>query len=145
MSLFLCNFYSTVIILQFLPEKIILYFFLSILNDFKMSHDNIEQVELVENLPPIYLPYQFLHNLHPILVWGKLKYLIFLKPINTIKLYRYLRQKVWHRIMTKICKFTLSEKSINQKKKKKNFLKDESTIGFIWYVQSGQSFQCSLY
>ena len=31
----------------------------------------IEQAELVENLPPSYLPYKFLHNLHSFLLWEK--------------------------------------------------------------------------
>ena len=33
----------------------------------------IEQVELVENLPPIYLPCRFLHNLHSFVQWEKVK------------------------------------------------------------------------
>ena len=32
-----------------------------------------EQVELVENLPSIYLPYRFLHNLHSLILWEKVK------------------------------------------------------------------------
>ena len=32
-----------------------------------------EQAELVENLPPSYLPYRFLHNLHSFLLWEKMK------------------------------------------------------------------------
>ena len=32
-----------------------------------------EQAELVENLPPIYLPYRFLHNLQSFLLWEKVK------------------------------------------------------------------------
>ena len=39
----------------------------------------IEQAELVENLPPSYLPYRFLHNLHSFLLWGKVKILDFFK------------------------------------------------------------------
>ena len=32
-----------------------------------------EQAEVVENLPPSYLPYRFLHNLHSFLLWEKVK------------------------------------------------------------------------
>ena len=33
----------------------------------------IEQVELVENLTPSYLPYRFLYDLALFLLWGKVK------------------------------------------------------------------------
>ena len=45
-------------------------------NIVKISEKN-EQEELVENLPPSYLPYRFLQNLHSYLLWKKQKYLIF--------------------------------------------------------------------
>ena len=32
-----------------------------------------EQPELVKNLPPSYLPFKFLHNLHSFLLWEKVK------------------------------------------------------------------------
>ena len=32
-----------------------------------------EEVELVENLPSIYLSYKFLHNLHSFVLWEKVK------------------------------------------------------------------------
>ena len=52
------------------------------------SFRNVEQVELVENLHPNYLPFQFLHNLQPFLYYGKnAKNLIVLKPLNRIKLF----------------------------------------------------------
>ena len=38
-----------------------------------------EQAILVENLPPIYLPYRFLHNLHLFLLWEKVKILEYFK------------------------------------------------------------------
>ena len=34
---------------------------------------NIEQAELVEKLPPSYLPYRFLQTLHSFLLWEKMK------------------------------------------------------------------------
>ena len=61
-----------------------------------MFHDNIvkiseknEQGELVENLPPSYLPYRFLHNLHSFLLWEKVKIFDFFlkKPMTRIKLF----------------------------------------------------------
>ena len=39
----------------------------------------IEPVEPVEKLPPSYLPYRFLHNLHSFLLWGKVKTFDFFK------------------------------------------------------------------
>ena len=41
--------------------------------------EKLKQVELVENLPPSYLPYKFLHNLHSFLLWEKVKIFEFLK------------------------------------------------------------------
>ena len=45
-------------------------------NIVKISEKN-EQADLVENLPPNYLPYRFLHNLHSFLLLEKWKYFIF--------------------------------------------------------------------
>ena len=39
----------------------------------------IEQAELVENLPPSYLPYRFLPNLHSFLLWSKSENIWFIK------------------------------------------------------------------
>ena len=39
----------------------------------------MEQVEFVENLPPSYLPYKFLYNLHSFLLWEKVKIFDFSK------------------------------------------------------------------
>ena len=56
----------------FVSENIYIFFFLIFFAEFKllMFHnnivkisENIEQAELVENMPPSYLPYRFLHNL----------------------------------------------------------------------------------
>ena len=74
----LCNVYSKVMVLNFSLRKYFVLFFA----EFKllMFHNNIvkiseknEQAELVENLPPSYLPYISLHNLHvhPFFRWGK--------------------------------------------------------------------------
>ena len=41
-------------------------------NIVKISEKN-EQAELVENLPPSFLPYKFLQNLHSFLLWEKVK------------------------------------------------------------------------
>ena len=66
----LCDFYSKVIFWNFCLKK---YFVLFFFAEFEllMFHDNIvknsekiEQAELVENLPPSYFPYRFLHNVH---------------------------------------------------------------------------------
>ena len=68
----LCNFYSKVIFWNFCLRT----FFSLFLAEFEllMFHNTtIEQAELVENLPPSYLPYRFLHNLHSFLLWEKVK------------------------------------------------------------------------
>ena len=66
--------------LEFLSRKIFFFYFsLLNLNKLLMFHshivkisETIEQAELVENLPPSYLPYRFLHNLHSfLLLWEK--------------------------------------------------------------------------
>ena len=67
---------------KLLSKKYFLLFFAEF--ELNMFHNNIvniseknEQAELVENLPPSYLPYRFLHNLHSILLWVKVKILDF--------------------------------------------------------------------
>ena len=60
--------YSKVICWNFCPIKYFLLFFAEF--ELLLFHNNIvkkirkknEQAELVENLPPSYLPYKFLHN-----------------------------------------------------------------------------------
>ena len=76
------NFYSKVIFLDFCLSKHFLLFFAEF--ELLMFHNNIvkisekiEQVKLVENLPPSYLPYKFLHNFHSFSVWEKVKILDF--------------------------------------------------------------------
>ena len=79
----LCNFYRKEIFLEFFTEKIFFFTFLCWIWIIDVSQQyyenlwNIEQMELVENLPPSYLPYRFLHNLHSFLIWKKWQYLIF--------------------------------------------------------------------
>ena len=51
-------------------------------NNIVKISEKIEQVELVENMPPSYLPYRFLHNLHLFLLWEKMKIFDFLKSNN---------------------------------------------------------------
>ena len=77
-----CNFYSKVIFWNFCLSKYFLLFFAEF--ELLMFHNNIvkisektEQVKLVENLPPSYLPYKFLHNFHSFLLWEKVKILDF--------------------------------------------------------------------
>ena len=41
--------------------------------------EKIEQEELVENLPPSYLPFRFLFNLYSLLLWGKSENIWFFK------------------------------------------------------------------
>ena len=72
----LCNFYSKVIFWNFCLRKYFLLFFVEF--ELLMFHNNtvkisekIEQEELVENLPPSFLPNRFLHNLHSFLLWKK--------------------------------------------------------------------------
>ena len=79
----LCNFYSKVIFLEFLIKKVIFIFlcrnwFIGVSQQYCENFRKIKQAELVENLPPSYLPYRFLHNLHSFFYYGeKWKYLIF--------------------------------------------------------------------
>ena len=64
-----------------------------------------EQVDIVENLPPIYLLYLFMHNLYPFLFKEIVKiFIFFLKPMNRIKLFvhRLLDKRVLHWLMTKL-------------------------------------------
>ena len=57
-------------------------------NTVKIS-EKIEQEELVENLPPSYLPYRFLHNLRSFLLWVKVKmFNFFLKTIDLNIIFR---------------------------------------------------------
>ena len=57
-------------------------------NNIMKTSEKIEQAELTENLPPSYLPYRFLHNLHSILPWEKVKIFYFLKTIDKNKFFR---------------------------------------------------------
>ena len=73
---------------NFLSKKIIYLLFFAEF-ELLMFHNNIvkisekiKQVKLVENLPPSYLPYRFLHDLASFLLWEKVK--IF-----------YLKKKQW--------------------------------------------------
>ena len=66
------------------PEKIFFTFlcWICIIDVSQQYCENFrknELVELVENLPPSYLPYTFLHNLHSFLQWEKVKIFDFLK------------------------------------------------------------------
>ena len=78
----LCNFYSKVIFWDFCLSKHFLLFFaefklLMFHNNIVKISEKIEQVKLVENLHPSYLPYKFLHNFHSFLLWEKVKILVF--------------------------------------------------------------------
>ena len=42
-------------------------------NVVEVLETKIEQAKLVGNLPPSYLPYIFLYNLHSFLLWEKVK------------------------------------------------------------------------
>ena len=74
----LCNFYSKVIFWNFCLRK---YFFtflcwiwsIDVSQQYCENFRKIEQVELVENLAPSYLPYRFLHDLDSFLLWEKVK------------------------------------------------------------------------
>ena len=65
-------------ILEFLSKKIFFIFlcciwFIEVLQLYCENVRKIEQVELVENLPPSYLPNRFLHNLPSFLLWENVK------------------------------------------------------------------------
>ena len=72
-------------VFEFLSKEIFLLFFaefklLMFLNNIVKISEKIEQAELVENLPPSYLPYRFLHNLHSFLLYnGKSETIWFFK------------------------------------------------------------------
>ena len=72
----LFNFYSKMIPWNFCLRKYFSLFFAEF--ELLLFHKNIvkifkkhEQVEHVENLPPNYIPYKFLHNLHSFFFYGK--------------------------------------------------------------------------
>ena len=87
----LCNFYSKVIFffLNFCIRHIFFFFFFFFsiffvefellvfhniivkISEKKKKKKKIEPAELVEKLPPSYLPYRFLYNMHSFLIWGK--------------------------------------------------------------------------
>ena len=76
----LCNFYSD--FLEFLIKKIVFKFLCRICIVSQQYCENfrkIEQAQLIENLPPSYLLYRFLHNMHSFLLRGKVKILDFFK------------------------------------------------------------------
>ena len=80
----LCSFYTKVIFWNFCLRK---YFFtflcwiwiIDVSQQYCENFRKIEQVELVENLAPSYLPYRFLHDLASFLLWEKVKIFDFLK------------------------------------------------------------------
>ena len=78
----LCNLYTEVIFWNICLRKYFLLFFVEFellllynntvkISAKKKKKKKNEQAELVENLPPSYLPDTFLHNLHSFLLWGK--------------------------------------------------------------------------
>ena len=79
----LCNFYSKVIFWNF-SEKIFFTFIcwiwiFDVPQQYCENFRKKEQVELVENLGPNYLPYRFLYVLVSFLLWEKVKIFDFLK------------------------------------------------------------------
>ena len=93
----------------------------------KISEKN-EQSELVENLPPSYLPYRFLHNLHSFLLWEKVKIFDFLKTNDYNKTFCAL-------VATTNCFALNHDKSLQiyffcvKRQARNDFLKDiESTV-----------------
>ena len=55
---------------------------IDVLQQYCENFRKIEQVELVKNLAPSYLPYRFLHDLASFLLWEKVKIFDFLKTNN---------------------------------------------------------------
>ena len=83
------HFYSKVIFGIFVKKHIFILYFAEF--ELLRFHNNIvkiseihciEQVELVENLAPSYLPYRFLHDLASFLLWEKVKIFDFLKTYD---------------------------------------------------------------
>ena len=80
----LCNFYSKVIFWNFCLRK---YFFtflcwiwiIDASQQYCENFKKIEQAELIENLPPSYLPNRFLHNWHQFITMGKSENIWFFK------------------------------------------------------------------
>ena len=88
----LCNFFCKVIFWNFCLRKYFSLIFVEF--ELLMFHNNIVKISeklnkqnLLKNLPPSYLPYRFLHNLHSFLLWEKVKIFDFLKPLTRIKLF----------------------------------------------------------
>ena len=79
--------YSTVIFFEFLSKKIFFTFLcwiwiIDVLQQYCENFRKIEQMELVENLAPSYLPYRFLHDLALFLLWEKVKIFDFFKTYD---------------------------------------------------------------
>ena len=79
----LCNFYIKVIFWNFVQENIFYLFCWILIIDVSQQYcknfRKIEQAECVKNLPPRYLPYRLLHNLHLFSQWEKVKKFDFFK------------------------------------------------------------------
>ena len=73
---------------KFLSKKISFTFLcwiwiIDVSQQYREIFRKIEQAKLVEKLPPSYLPFRFLHNLHSFLFWEKVKIFdFFLKKTN---------------------------------------------------------------
>ena len=84
--------YVIYIVNDFLSKKIFLTFLycwvwiIDVSQQYCENFRKAEQAELVENLPPSYLPYRFLHNLRSFSLWEKVKvFEFFWKPMTRIK------------------------------------------------------------
>ena len=118
-----------------------------------MLHNNIvkilekknEQAEPVENLPPNYLPYRFLYNLHLFLLWKKVKIFDFFKN-QWLELHflcidsydKWFCIKSWQKfanllLLSKAPSQKKKSKNNSNKKKKKKKKKKESTF---WKMSS---------
>ena len=98
-----------------------------------------EQAELVEKLPPSYLPFRYLHNLHSFLLWEKVK-----KKLCIVSYDKWFGMKSWQKFanLLLLCKapiiIIIKEKKTKKKttttkkkkkKKKKTVLTDaENTV-----------------
>ena len=73
-----------------------------------------EQAELVEKLPPSYLPFRYLHNLHSFLLWEKVK-----KKLCIVSYDKWFGMKSWQKFanLLLLCKAPII--IIKKKKKKK--------------------------
>ena len=123
--------------LEFLSMKIFFLFVCWIwISDVSQQYcENLrtsDQAELVENMPPSYLSYRFLHNLHPLLLWEKVKIFVLKHSVLNKAFCAYM-----YVVTTNVFALNLDKSlqiyffCVKRQAKKNDFLKDaESTVSF---------------